>query len=321
MKYYVSEGRHLTVALASRVSGDVGIKGNLGGVILTDTDTDGNVVMDTQGVYKLYVEAVTASGNSAVAFGDPIYASAAGAQASDATVLSKDSTGTIIGHALGTVLSGAIGQIPVRLIGAKPGIGETVETAEIADGAVTTAKLDGEAVDETILKGNLAVGFIPLDITTARIISTNAIQDTTEAGVPDGNTSPSLARVNGATDKSLRLAWAAGSSEEIQFAPIPKPPDLDDGAAMTIHLMLAKDTNTDTGAVVGVSAWDGVGDTNAGGNTAALASAALAEKSVSVAAGDIAAAPGFFNVSVTPGTHAADAVYLYSAWIEYARKG
>lgn len=319
-KTYVSEGRYLDVALASRVSGDIGVKGHLAGVILTDT-ASGNVRMDTQGVYNLYVEAVTAGGNSAVAYGDRIYASAAGAQASGATVLSKDSTGTMIGHALGTVPSGTIAQVDVRLIGAQPATDTPVDTADLAAGAVDAAAIDAGAVTAVKLEGNLAVGFIPLDITTARVIASNAIANTTEGGVPDGNTDPILARVNGATDKTLRLTWAAGSSVEIQFAPIPKPPDMDGATAATVHLMLAKDTNTDTGAVVAVSIWDGVGDANAGGNTAALAAAALAEKSVTFAAADLAAPPGFFNVSVIPGTHAADAIYLYAAWIEYARIG
>jgi hypothetical protein len=104
------------------------------------------------------------------------------------------------------------------------------------------------------------------------------------------------------------------------LAPIPKPPDLDDSANLTVHLMLAKNTNTDNAAVVGVSIWDGVGDTNAGGNTAALSASTLAEKTVTLAAADLAAAPGFLNVGITPGTHATDAIYLYAAWIEYARK-
>lgn len=369
-KDYVSEGRYLDVTLASRSSGDIGVKGHLAGVCLTDT-VSGNVRLDTEGVYKLYVEAINDAGNSAVAYGDRIYASGPGAQAAGATVLSKDATGTMIGHALGVVTSGAIGQVPVRLIGAKPATDTPVETADLADGAVTTDKLGGdavteakladdavstdklvdaavttakiagdavteteladdavstgkivdEAVDETKVKGNLAVGYIPLDITSARLIAGDAIGNTTEGMLPDGNTDPILARVNGATDKALRLTWAAGSTVEVQFPPIPKPPDMDGGANATIHLMLAKDTNTDNGAVVGVSVWDGVGDANAGGNTAALAAAALAEKTVTIALADLADPPGFLNVSVTPGAHAADAIYLYAAWIEYARKG
>lgn len=115
-KTYVSEGRYLTLAAASRVSGDIVVVGANSGVVLNDTDDDGNVVIDTQGVWDLYCEAKDDAGNSAIAKGDPIYASASGAQGSAATVLSKKASGKLIGIALETVNSGAIGQIEVRLI-------------------------------------------------------------------------------------------------------------------------------------------------------------------------------------------------------------
>jgi len=135
----------------------------------------------------------------------------------------------------------------------------------------------------------------------------------------DGNTAPSLARVNGATDKALRVIWAAGSSIECQFPPVSKPPDLDGATALTVHLMIGKDTNTDTTVTVDVQVFDGVGDTECGAATAALAAATLAEYSASVAAGDLGDHPGFLNISLVPGTHTTDAIWLYSAWIEYTR--
>jgi hypothetical protein len=166
--------------------------------------------------------------------------------------------------------------------------------------------------------GNLKVGFIPLDIVNAAIIAANAIQNTTEGGRPDGNTSPSLARVNGATDKALRLAWAALGVDEIQFAPIPLPADLDSSAPVEVHLMCGKDANANT-VTLAVGAFFGVGDTNCGGNTPTIAQA-LAETKVTIAAADVAAAPGFLNVTLTPSAHAGDALYVYAAWLEYARK-
>jgi hypothetical protein len=166
--------------------------------------------------------------------------------------------------------------------------------------------------------GNLAKGFINLDITTARIIAANAIQNTTEGGVADGNTAPSLARVNAATDKALRLAWAAAAVAEVQFAPVALPPDLDDAAPIEVHFMAAKDANANT-FNVGVAAFFGVGDTDAGGNSANIGQA-LAEYSVALAAADVPAHPGFVTVSMTPAAHAGDALYVYSAWLEYTKK-
>lgn len=181
--------------------------------------------------------------------------------------------------------------------------------SELADRTLTAAKLTA----------TMAAGFHNLDITTAKLISGNAIGNLTEGMLPDGNSAPLLARVNGATDKALRIVWAANGVVEIQFAPWAKPPDLDEAATLTVNLLMAKDANTDTAAVVAVGIFDGVGDANAGGNTAALAVATLAKYSVTMAAVDLLAVPGMLNISVTPGTHANDAIYLYAAWIEYAR--
>lgn len=297
---------------ATPVSGDPVRFGALTGVAETDEAGGGNLAGNTtvnfgSSVWDLSVKAVNDSGNSAVAVGDPLFYVDA-----DTPKLSKKATGYFFGHALEAVTSGATATINV-LHTPSPGAGTlgtgTVSATNLAAGAVTAPKLSA-----TLIKGT-----IQLNPTTARIIAANAVGNTTEAGVPDGNTSPSLARVNGATDKALRIIWAATAVEELQFAPIAKPQDIDDTATMTIHLMIGKDTNTDAAAVIGVSCWDGVGDTNCGGNTGALSAAALTEYTVTIAAADIAAAPGFFNVSLIPGAHGTDAVWLYAAWIEYTR--
>jgi hypothetical protein len=184
-------------------------------------------------------------------------------------------------------------------------------------GALTIA---ANAVEASMLGANLGKGHLPLDITMLRIIAADAIGNVSEGMLLDGNTAPTLARVNGATDKALRVAWAAASVVECQFPPVALPGDLDDAAAVTLHFLIAKGTNTDTAAVIDVQAFQGVGDTEMGGNTAALGSAALGEYIVTLAAGDIAAHPSFLNVSLVPGAHANDAIYLYAAWVEYTRK-
>lgn len=184
-----------------------------------------------------------------------------------------------------------------------------------ANGAVTIA---ANAVEASMLGANLGKGFIPLDITTAKIIAADAIGNTTEGLFPDGNTDPSLARVNGATDKQLRVIWAAASVVEIQFASFCYPPDLDDTAAVTVHFLARMAGATDTPTLT-VGYYEGVGDTNAGGATGAL-SASLAEVSVSIAHGDIGAHPKVATVTVTPGAHGTDALWLYGAWVEYTRK-
>lgn len=186
-------------------------------------------------------------------------------------------------------------------------------------GAGVTA-IGANKVLASMLGANLAKGYIPLDIFTARIIAANAIQNTTEAGVPDGNTTPSIARVNAATDKQGRLIWAATDVTEIQFAPFAYPPDLDDTAAVNVNLLVGKDANTDTTATIAVSYWENTGDTNAGGNTAALNATALTRYSVAIAAADVAAYPKVATVGLIPSAHNNDAIHLYAAWVEYTRK-
>lgn len=183
-------------------------------------------------------------------------------------------------------------------------------------GALTMA---ATSVEASMLGANLAKGHIPLDIFTARLISANAIQNTTEGGVPDGNTAPLIARVNGATDKQGRLAWAAAGVEEIQFAPISYPGDLDDTAAVTVHFLAAMAGATDT-PVLTVGYFEGVGDADAGGATGAVTGTVVTEYTRTIAAGDIGAHPKSATITVTPAAHGTDILYVYAAWLEFTRK-
>lgn len=184
-----------------------------------------------------------------------------------------------------------------------------------AGGALTIA---AAAVEASMLGANLRKGVIQLDISTLKIIAGDAIGNTTEGLLPDGNTAPSLARVNGATDKALRVVWASSSSVEVQFPPIVYPPDLDDTAAVEVHLLAAMAGATDTPTIT-IGYYEGVGDTNAGGATGPL-NTTVADVSVSIAHGDVGAAPKAVNIVLTPGAHTTDALWLYGAYVQYTRK-
>lgn len=291
------------------------------GVALTNEAVDitgETTVSFGQDVWDLSCKGVNDSGNSAIAVGDAIFYVDA-----DTPKLSKKSSGYFFGFALETVGSGSTATIQVLHV-QSPGAGTlgsgTVGATNLAADAVETAKIADDQVTAAKLTDTLATGFIPLDITQLRIIAANVIGNTTEGMLLDGNTAPSLQRVNSATDKALRVIWAASSSIECQFPPIPKPPDMDGTAELRVHLMLGKDTNTDNTVTIDVQVFDGVGDTECGAATAALAAAALAEYSAAVAHGDLAEHPGFINISLVPGTHTTDAIWLYAAWVEYTRK-
>lgn len=195
-----------------------------------------------------------------------------------------------------------------------------VHAAQIGAGEVVAAAIGASAVVAASLKGALRTGTIPLPLGSALIITSNDTSATTEGGVPDNNTSPSLKRVNAATDKNLRLAYAASSSGEIQWGPFPVPVDLDAAQPMVFHALAGSAGATDT-PVLTVSFFQGVGGDDEGGNTAAVDNTAGGKHvTASILGADIGVYPASFSVGVTPGAHTTDILYIYAAWLEYTRK-
>jgi len=105
------EGNQIRVTEAGATSGDPILVGAaLTGVALTDTDSDGKIVLKRNGSAELEVEAVNATVLSAIAIGDVLYYDAG------ATVkINKDSdNGVRFGYALEALASGT-GTIEVLL--------------------------------------------------------------------------------------------------------------------------------------------------------------------------------------------------------------
>lgn len=169
--------------------------------------------------------------------------------------------------------------------------------------------------------------YLPLDITSLREIGVDTADDIGDAlsvategsgGILAFDTTPSLKRVNAATDKALVVNWVLGNVDEVQFPPLFMPPDVDAATDLTIHLLAKMSGATDT-PTINVEVFDGIGDTEMGGNTAALSNT-LAELIVTIANADVAGHPtGFLNVSLIPAAHGTDALELYAAWMEYTR--
>lgn len=181
----------------------------------------------------------------------------------------------------------------------------------------STLNLSGAAVT---LPTNLQTGYINFPLTAMRVVASNDVpaKGAADGGVISKDTDPILERVNAATDKRLRLKWAAASVVEIIAGSFAYPPDLDDTAAITIKILAKMAGATDV-PVLAVSFFEGTGDTNAGGNTAAL-SATEAVVSVTIAAGDVGAAPKSATLGITPAAHGTDALDIYAVWAEYTRK-
>lgn len=162
-------------------------------------------------------------------------------------------------------------------------------------------------------------GYIPLDLSVGRILSAGATQNTlANGGLSASDSAPIYQRVNGATDKALRLNYAATVVAEVVWS-FSYPPDLDDLSAVEVHMLAASGGATNS-PVMGVAYFEGVGDSNAGGNTAAITGTTVAEYSVTIAAADVGAHPNFASVSLVPAAHGTDALFLYALWIEYTRK-
>lgn len=240
------------------------------------------------------------------------------AYAQDNQTVDEDTSLTTNDYPVGIIVE-AVSATKVRVdIGAVLAPAAGIATGNIDNAAVTTAKIADANVTAAKLTATMQVGYIPLPLTSFRLEASNDVPALAAVGgVLASDSAPALARVNGATDKQLRVVWAASGVVPI-FTQFAYPPDLDDAAPIVVNLLMGMAGAADT-PVVAVGYFEGVGDTNAGGNTSALA-AAVAQKTVSIAHGDVGAYPKAATVVITPGAHGTDAVWLYSAWITYTRK-
>lgn len=169
------------------------------------------------------------------------------------------------------------------------------------------------------LQGALATGRIDLPISAGLVVSSNDVPNLAASGGKVAKDSdPILERSNGATDKSLRLSWASASVIEAHFGPISWPNDLDPAQPVKVKIQAAMKSGSVNVPVIAVGAFEGVGGSNLGGNTAAL-STSIQTLSVSLT---VTGYPGFLNISLKPAAHAtaSNDVYVYAAWLEFSKK-
>lgn len=302
-------------APATPTSGSPARYGSLTGVALTNEGEGGNdsgkITFD--GGYRIWDLLVHDSGGAGIAVGDSIFFDDT-ATGSPTTNLNLDSVnGYFFGFALEAISAGSQDTINVLHV-PSPGAGT------LGTGTVGASQLAANSVGISELIGNLKKGAIQLDITALREIATNDIQAlAAHGGLLASDSDPSLARVNGATDKALRVIWdTANDTDEVQFPPVATPPDFDSATDITIHLIMAMGGATDT-PTVDVQVFNATGDTEMGGATGAVTGTTPAEYTVTIANANIAAVPTWLNIALVPGVHTNDALYLYAAWIEYTR--
>lgn len=164
------------------------------------------------------------------------------------------------------------------------------------------------------LTATLGKGTVELPLTGAAL----ATRDTKAnfGGLLASNSDPSILAVNGATDPSQRITWAAASVVPIILEGV-IPDDADITVAASLLLTAGMGGAMDT-PVITVGVFVGVGATDAGGATSAL-SAAQVEKTLAVTLP--AGAPGKkVIVRLTPAAHANDAILLDAVRLVYTRK-
>lgn len=113
------------------------------------------------------------------------------------------------------------------------------------------------------------------------------------------------------------------AGEKLGFS-VPVPQDLDDSAAITVHVLAGKAADDDSLTLACEVYPCAVGDTaNADiqGTSSLTITQAASELVFTCDAAGVLAAPGTLTVILTlGGTNDADAVYIYGAWIEYKGK-
>lgn len=288
-------------------SGDPVRFGERTGIALTDESEGGNTTGETTVyfgpcVVDVSVKGVDGSGNSAVAVGDSIYYVDA-----DTPPLSKKASGYFFGFAMETISSGSTDTIQVAKVDGGAWTG-TVNTGDLATGAVTAAKLS------TTLK----TGFIPVSLATVRELSSGSfINAAGNGGLLATDTTPILNTTNGDTDGAWRLAWAATNVDPIGFQ-VPLPPDLDEASAVEIHFRAAMADTNDTPVISADSYFD-EGDTKVEDDSGAVTGATYAEYTITIAAADVPAGAQTLSVELTPGAHGTDILYMTAIWVEYTR--
>lgn len=135
-----------------------------------------------------------------------------------------------------------------------------------------------------------------------------------------------------AGDETHGIRWNNDANPDPISTSVPIPLDLDPNYSVTMHILAAKTGATSGDAVTWlVEAFNGVdaalydADTDFGGTSSAMTGDATAktcqEETLTLAAADIAAAPGVmaFTLQPTDGTLGTDDVILLGVWLEYTK--
>lgn len=137
---------------------------------------------------------------------------------------------------------------------------------------IRAKNIEPRALHSSHLDPTLRLGFIPIDIAAARVVSSTAaeswVNSTVATGAGSGMASSANSPSYGVTSTSARLArftWSSGAATQIQLPGVVVPPDVSTNSSVTFNFIGGfTEGSTDTGATVNVH---GTLSTGASGGT------------------------------------------------------
>jgi hypothetical protein len=164
-------------------------------------------------------------------------------------------------------------------------------------------------------------GWIPIPLTALReVFSNNMTNIAGNGGVMASDTTPIFEYLNGDTDSTLRLRWAAANVDAVAWQ-MPLPPDIDPSNPIYVKLIAAMGGATDTPTLT-LETFFGVGDTKVSDTSSAVTGTTAAVYTITIAAADVEtnARKQTASFELTPGTHGTDTFLLYAVWMEYTKR-
>jgi hypothetical protein len=188
----------------------------------------------------------------------------------------------------------------------------------IADaGLFTDAATVEEAIQELYQNALTAGGFIPISLRDFREVSSGGDVGNIAAngGVLASDTTPIL---RADANESEEIAWAAAEVDGVSVD-LSLPKDLDDTAAMTVDLFVASGA-TDAASFSLLSSFNKGAQVTDSFDDSATKSATFHIITATIAAADIPANAICMTLQLVPPAHAADAILLGAARVNYKKK-
>lgn len=161
-------------------------------------------------------------------------------------------------------------------------------------------------------------GFIDLPLDGWREVTSNDITNAAgNGGVLATDSTPTLEYVNGDTDSQIRVLWAGGNADALARQ-VTLPPDLDRTQPIVLNVRGVMGGENDA-PVLDVDTFFNEGDTKVEDATAAWDNS-VSVRTATIASADIPANAATVSIEITPGTHATDAMVMYSSYLTYTKK-